>query len=147
MNCPQRQQKSNYTVKYVSSSDRNVCFMTSKHHSKNCWSVDSAATCHMNCSEEFFSKLTRIIQMIFFLNITSLKSRGLFEVEVLCGDGKILLYMPHLYGNLILVPKITMEGFVVNFQENKCVTSLKGVKQATAFLENKLHILKIKTKQ
>lgn len=108
----------------------NFCFSTiNEDDSRESWYVDSGATSHMTNSREFFDKtFTSVEDKVTVANGKEVKVMGIGSGRVKCYNGNIMkiitlknvLYIPDLHNSLLLVKKITENGFTVEFKKETC---------------------------
>lgn len=142
-------QKQNDNRAHAACNDEHACFGISDMRPNGEWYVDSAATCHMCCKEEYFVNINKNIRNVVYLaDGKELKTSGAGDCEVFCEGRTItiknVLFVPELDGSLLSVRKLTNEGFDVVFKSGGCSITRNGSVYAKAILKHNLFVLEHK---
>ena len=108
-----------------------------KTNNRNCWIIDSGATCHISCNKTMFDKIESMSepQIVTLGDGSSIETseRGTVKLKLKQVDGTYkdctlydVLYVPELSYNLLSITKATELGKTVKFDKSTCVIISNG---------------------
>ena len=116
------------TLNAVTEKRKDFVFNTSENNfdSRNVWLLDSGASNHSCCNEEFFSSMNSYNSVIKVGRELQVKGIGTIDLKVKFQNRIInikineTLYVPDLSVNLISIGKLSKKGYSVFFEKDSC---------------------------